>query len=133
MARARTATPSEFVPIAAINTTPLIDMMLVILIMLIVSIPMTTHKVPLDLPAPRAVPQTPPVHRLVIMTSGGLAWDGQAPPAAGAAARLEAFQADPARPVLEGRAGRRGALRAGRPGVRPDPPRGRHPARLRRQ
>jgi biopolymer transport protein ExbD len=101
MARARTATPSEFVPIAAINTTPLIDMMLVILIMLIVSIPMTTHKVPLDLPAPRAVPQTPPVHRLVIMTSGGLAWDGQALPAAGLAARLEAFQADPARPVLE--------------------------------
>ena len=101
MARTPAASHTEFAPIAAINTTPLIDMMLVILIMLIVSIPMTTHKVPLDLPPPRAVPQTPPVHRLVILASGALAWDGQALPAAGLAARLDAFQADPTRPVLE--------------------------------
>ena len=102
MARTHALAQSEFAPIAAINTTPLIDMMLVILIMLIVSIPMTTHKVPLDLPAPRPAPLTPPpVHRLVILTSGALSWDGQALPAAGLAARLDAFQADPTQPVLE--------------------------------
>jgi biopolymer transport protein ExbD len=100
--RTRAAPQSDFAPIAAINTTPLIDMMLVILIMLIVSIPMTTHKVPLDLPHPSPIPITPPpVHRLAIQASGALLWDGQALPAAALPARLGALQADPALPVLE--------------------------------
>jgi biopolymer transport protein ExbD len=92
---------SDFTPIAAINTTPLIDMMLVILIMLIVSIPMSTHKVPVDLPRPSIPDTPPPVHRLVIQASGALVWDGQALPAAALPARLGSFQADPAHPVLE--------------------------------
>ena len=37
-------------PIADINTTPLVDVMLVLLIMFILIIPVTSHKVPLDLP-----------------------------------------------------------------------------------
>ncbi|HEV2818649.1 MAG TPA: biopolymer transporter ExbD [Allosphingosinicella sp.] len=93
------APKGDYAPIAAINTTPLIDMMLVILIMLIVAIPMTTHKVPLDLPPP--VPGTPPPsHRLAVDAAGALAWDGA--PLAGAAlpARLAALAADPARPAL---------------------------------
>jgi biopolymer transport protein ExbD len=101
MARVHTAPQAEFAPIAAINTTPLIDMMLVILIMLIVSIPMTTHKVPLDLPAPHPMPVTPPIHRLVILASGALTWDGQVLAAAALAGRLDALQADPTHPVLE--------------------------------
>lgn len=92
----------DFAPISAINTTPLIDMMLVILIMLIVSIPLSTHKVPLDLPTVPPVPPPPvPIHRLDIQASGALVWDGQALPAAALPARLGAFQADPSRPVLE--------------------------------
>jgi biopolymer transport protein ExbD len=82
----------------------LIDMMLVILIMLIVSIPMSTHKVRLDLPTPVPpdIPRTPPpVHRLSVQASGTLLWDGQALPAAALPARLGAFQADPLLPVLE--------------------------------
>ena len=99
--RAGAALQADFAPISAINTTPLIDMMLVILIMLIVTIPTSTHKVPLDLPSP-AVPHTPPpVHRLAIRASGALLWDGQALPAASLPARLGGFQADPAFPVLE--------------------------------
>jgi len=39
--RPAAAQTADFAPIATINTTPLIDMMLVILIMLIVSIPMS--------------------------------------------------------------------------------------------
>jgi biopolymer transport protein ExbD len=92
---------ADFAPMATINTTPLIDMMLVILIMLIVSIPMTTHKVPLDLPSTAPAPRTPPVHRLAIQASGALLWDGQALPAAALPARLGGLQADPALPVLE--------------------------------
>jgi biopolymer transport protein ExbD len=94
---------SDFAPIAAINTTPLIDMMLVILIMLIVTIPMSTHKVPLDLPGPSpAFPRDPPpVHRLSVQASGALLWDGQTLPADALPARLAALQADPLLPVLE--------------------------------
>jgi biopolymer transport protein ExbD len=94
---------SDFTPIAAINTTPLIDMMLVILIMLIVSIPMSTHKVPLDLPTgpPHMPDRPPPVRRLAIQASGNLLWDGQPLSAAALPARLGALQADPLLPVLE--------------------------------
>lgn len=93
---------SDFAPIGAINTTPLIDMMLVILIMLIVTIPMSTHKVPLDLPGPSPMPPAPPpVHRLSVQASGALLWDGQVLPVADLPARLAALQADPLLPVLE--------------------------------
>jgi hypothetical protein len=37
-------------PMSELNTTPLIDVMLVLLIMFIVTVPIATHKVPLDLP-----------------------------------------------------------------------------------
>jgi biopolymer transport protein ExbD len=102
-ARVPAASQSDFAPIAAINTTPLIDMMLVILIMLIVTIPMSTHKVPLDLPGPSPVfpPTPPPVHRLSVQASGALLWDGQALPPSALPGRLAAFQADPLLPVLE--------------------------------
>lgn len=99
--RAYAAPQADSDPIAAINTTPLIDMMLVILIMLIVSIPLSTHKVPLDLPSSRPPDRPPVIHRLAILPSGALQWDGQALPATALPARLGAFQADPAMPVLE--------------------------------
>jgi len=91
----------DYAPIAAINTTPLIDMMLVILIMLIVAIPMTSHKVPLELPPPDPghVPP-PPSHRLAIDSAGALRWDGRPLPGAALPARLAALAADPARPAL---------------------------------
>ncbi len=38
--------------IGSINTTPLIDVMLVLLVMFIMIIPVTNHKMPLDLPQP---------------------------------------------------------------------------------
>lgn len=100
--RTRFYTPkSDYAPIAAINTTPLIDMMLVILIMLIVAIPMTTHKVPLDLPPPDpGTREPPPSHRLELDAAGALRWDGRPLPAAALPARLAALAADPARPAL---------------------------------
>lgn len=68
-------------PISAINTTPLIDLMLVLLIMFILSIPIATHKVPLDLPSPGPTPTAavpPPVHRLSLDAAGHLHWNGRA-------------------------------------------------------
>ena len=89
-------------PAPMINTTPLIDLMLVLLVMLMLSIPVSTHKMPIDLPPPPVTPQgpPPPVHRLDIDAAGRLAWDGRAIADAELAPRLAGMVADPARPVL---------------------------------
>ncbi len=42
-----------------INTTPLIDVMLVLLVTLIISLPVMTHAVKLDMPNPNAQPPPP--------------------------------------------------------------------------
>jgi biopolymer transport protein ExbD len=48
------------------NTTPLIDVMLVLLVMLIVTIPIQTHAVKLDLPIAQANPP-PPTQQIVVV------------------------------------------------------------------
>jgi biopolymer transport protein ExbD len=62
-----------------INITPLIDVMLVLLVTLIVSLPMMTHAVKLDMPnGPPAQDVTPPeVIDLEIDFDGTVAWDGR--------------------------------------------------------
>ena len=62
-----------------INITPLIDVMLVLLVTLIVSLPMMTHAVKLDMPnAPPARNVAPPeVIDLEIDFDGTVAWDGR--------------------------------------------------------
>jgi len=60
-----------------INTTPLIDVLLVLLILLIVTLPRTTHRISLDLPSgpPRA--QEPlPVTDVEIDFDGQVLWNG---------------------------------------------------------
>lgn len=61
-----------------INTTPLIDVMLVLLIMLIITIPIQTHAVRLDLPRTDAPPPAapPPVVRLEVDFDGAILWNG---------------------------------------------------------
>jgi biopolymer transport protein ExbD len=63
------------------NTTPLIDVMLVLLIMLILTIPVQLHSVNLNLPTgtPPPPPATPPeVVTIDIDFDGTLLWNGQA-------------------------------------------------------
>lgn len=62
-----------------INTTPLIDVMLVLLIMLIITIPIQTHAVKLNMPiGARSPPDTPPeVVTLDVDFDGTLTWNGQ--------------------------------------------------------
>ena len=57
------------------NVTPFIDVMLVLLVMLIITIPMQSHSVKIDLPAGSDVPAGKP-HKLGIDAAGGLYWDG---------------------------------------------------------
>ena len=62
-----------------INTTPLIDVMLVLLIMLIITIPMQTHAVRLDLPQGNPPESKPPtVVNVVIGADDKIEWNGQA-------------------------------------------------------
>ena len=62
-----------------INTTPLIDVMLVLLIMFIITIPIQTHAVKLDLPqnTNNTPPPIEPVKNKVVITAAGqVLWNG---------------------------------------------------------
>lgn len=83
-------------PIHDLNTTPLIDVMLVLLIMFIVTIPVTTHKVPLDLPQGPPAESERVVHRLELDAAGGIALDGRAVSQGELPAILAPIAADPA-------------------------------------
>ena len=62
-----------------INTTPLIDVMLVLLVMLIITIPIQLHAVNLNLPAgnPPPPPTPPEVVQLDIDFDGTIVWNGE--------------------------------------------------------
>ncbi|MES2442630.1 MAG: biopolymer transporter ExbD [Pseudomonadota bacterium] len=64
-------------PMSAINVTPFIDVLLVLLIMLILTVPMMSHKLPLDLPRPGKSTAIEEPHRLAIDQAGALYWDGK--------------------------------------------------------
>ena len=63
-----------------INTTPLIDVMLVLLIMLIITIPIQTHAVKLNMPVGTPPPPTEPpvVITIEIDFDGTVLWNGDA-------------------------------------------------------
>jgi biopolymer transport protein ExbD len=64
------------------NTTPLIDVMLVLLIMLIITIPMQTHAVKLNLPVgnPPPPPVPPQVVTVDVDFDGTISWNGETVP-----------------------------------------------------
>jgi biopolymer transport protein ExbD len=70
-------------PMSDINTTPLIDVMLVLLIMLIVTLPPQRHAVKLDTPIPPPPNQPPPEVqppdpiRVIVDFDGVIYWNGQ--------------------------------------------------------
>jgi biopolymer transport protein ExbD len=78
MAMAMAAAEGE--PMMDINTTPLIDVMLVLLIMFIITIPIQTHAVKLDLPQNQQNQQPPPIdpikNKVVITPAGQVLWNG---------------------------------------------------------
>ena len=79
MAMAASTTEGE--PMMDINTTPLIDVMLVLLIMFIITIPIQTHAVKLDLPVDDPNNQTPPPidpvkNKVTIDPMGKVYWNG---------------------------------------------------------
>ena len=66
-------------PMMEINTTPLIDVMLVLLIMFIITLPVMTHAVKLDMPQSKQQPENPnPIEpiRIDIDWDGSVIWNG---------------------------------------------------------
>jgi len=60
------------------NSTPLIDVMLVLLTMLIITVPLQTHAVKLDLGTGPTRPSPPPVVDLDVDFDGAVLWNGRA-------------------------------------------------------
>ena len=71
--------PESSEPMMEINTTPLIDVMLVLLVMIIMTIPPQSHAVKLDLPqnSQTTPPPIDPVKNKVVITpQGQVLWNG---------------------------------------------------------
>lgn len=66
-------------PMGEMNTTPLIDVMLVLLIMFIITIPVQTHAVKLDLPPPSNLPNNikPDFNQINIDFLNSIYWNDQ--------------------------------------------------------
>lgn len=66
-------------PLAEINVTPLVDVMLVLLIIFIVTVPLVTRPITMDLPQrtdmPKLQPAPPPPIQLRLDASGQLFWN----------------------------------------------------------
>ena len=72
-------------PMADMNVTPLVDVMLVLLIIFMVTVPPTSYPIQVDLPQPTLNPPPTPVDppepiRLRIDSSGSVNWNGSPTP-----------------------------------------------------
>jgi biopolymer transport protein ExbD len=83
-------------PMLDINVTPLIDVMLVLLIMFIITIPIQTHAVKLDLPVNQPNQPPPPIEPtkniVVVSAAGQILWNGSPISKAQLRAYLDATQ-----------------------------------------
>jgi len=69
---------TDAAPMMDINTTPLIDVMLVLLIMFILTIPMQNHAVKLDTPSARTPPKMPlpDKNEVAVTNADRVLWNG---------------------------------------------------------
>jgi biopolymer transport protein ExbD len=65
------------VPMSEINTTPLVDVMLVLLVIFIITAPLLTHAVKIDLPqaSSQPLPEKPEVISITIDATGKIYWN----------------------------------------------------------
>src|ERR1041385_2332495 len=85
-----------------INTTPLIDVMLVLLIMLIITIPIQTHAVKLNMPVgnPPPPPTPPEIVQIDVDFDGTILWNGEQIDRPTLDARFRAAAAQPIQPEV---------------------------------
>jgi len=93
-------------PMADINVTPLVDVMLVLLIIFLVTAPMLTREIEIDLPQqsnkqPEEIVDPPMPIRLRIDADGGLFWDNSPMPKAALLPSLRVEASRDPQPLLE--------------------------------
>ena len=95
-------------PMAEINMIPLIDVMLVLLVIFIITAPLLTHAVKIDLPKAASHPNLtkPDNIQLAIRASGEVLWNGQSVDRAELRKRLEASSRVTPQPEIHLRADR---------------------------
>ncbi len=93
-------------PMAEINMIPLIDVMLVLLVIFIITAPLLTHAVKIDLPKASSTPNmTRPEHVAIsIDGAGAVFWNGERTDRAGLRARLASASKISPQPELHLRA-----------------------------
>lgn len=93
-------------PMSEINMVPLIDVMLVLLIVFMITAPLLTHSVKIDLPVASSTSsnEKPDTVTLAIDSGGGLFWNNQAIDEVTLAVRLEEAAALSPQPELHLRA-----------------------------
>ncbi|MFZ5544072.1 MAG: ExbD/TolR family protein [Pseudomonadota bacterium] len=104
---------SAAAPVSEINMVPLIDVMLVLLVIFIVTAPLLTHAVKLDLPKADAQANVPGTERIefAIDAAGTRYWNGEAVSRDEAARRFAAEGAKQPQPEVHLRADRSAAYR----------------------
>ena len=95
-------------PLAEINMVPLIDVMLVLLVIFLVTAPMLTHAVKVDLPRAISMPNVskPETVQVSIDAAGTVFWNTQAVDSAALSVRLATAAAQQPQPELHIRAER---------------------------
>ena len=93
-------------PMAEINVTPMVDVMLVLLVIFIIAAPLFTHAVKLDLPNAQsaAAPEKPETISLSIDGAGAIYWNNDLIPQAELDARFAAAAGKKPQPELQLRA-----------------------------
>lgn len=95
-------------PLVEINTTPLVDVMLVLLIIFMITAPLLTHSIRIDLPRAPASPVTekPETVSLAIDAAGRFFWNDEPLNRAALSARMQALAQRQPQPTLHLRADR---------------------------
>ncbi|MEO6041830.1 MAG: biopolymer transporter ExbD [Croceibacterium sp.] len=91
-------------PMMDMNMTPLIDVLLVLLVMMIITIPVATHSVDIDLPTPSTVPTNniePDKNKIILTPANEILWNGMAINQNQLVANLQATRALATEPELQ--------------------------------
>ncbi|MEO9599781.1 biopolymer transporter ExbD [Parasphingorhabdus sp.] len=98
--RQKTANENADRPFGELNITPLIDVLLVLLVMLMLSIPAVTHKVPVDLPTGGTGTEARTINKLFLNSAGTAIWNDIPMDSDRLRSRLEIMARNPAKPQL---------------------------------
>ena len=92
-------------PMMEMNMTPLIDVLLVLLIMFIITIPVATHAINIDLPVPdpnSVPPEVDPITNKIVLTPDDLIlWNGESITQGGLVSNLQTSLAFAVEPELQ--------------------------------